>query len=447
MRTSGPPPGDRLALPDDRDLVAVAVLDLPVDAVVAEVRLAADEPLRVGELPLEDGVPRLEPVELPATSPQKPSGSRIERSYIARYCVHRADVRAADRIGEPRRGREDPAFLQDGLDRAGVVRGIGHGWLTLQVEPKSIADRLAAETRDSLDSSRDWENTRLSRVFPRFSSPAAAGAAGGFRLRALAALRRSALPPGSGAGTGAAGSCTGISVMRRSIWREATSTCTIWTVTMSPIPSDRPLRRPVSRPVCSLTSQRSLRPAALRQVVHADHAFHEESLDRHEDAARRSTPVITPGNSSPRWCSCRNRMTRKLRSSRSASSASCSVSEQWRPSSMSWPSSSTRGSSRSVRISTVAPAAAGDRPTVARGVQERRHHPVDQQIRIPPDRAREVRVVLRGQRVVPDQGRTVRRLAERAEHREVNGAGRRRLARRVEQLLHVLSACGSSGRL
>src|SRR5207248_9866552 len=43
------------------DLVAPAGLDMPVDAVVTDVQLAAEEPLGVGELPLEDGVERLEP--------------------------------------------------------------------------------------------------------------------------------------------------------------------------------------------------------------------------------------------------------------------------------------------------------------------------------------------------------------------------------------------------
>ena len=53
-----------LADPVDRDLVAVAGLDVPVDAVVRRVERAADEPL--GErrvVPVEDPVPLLAPVE------------------------------------------------------------------------------------------------------------------------------------------------------------------------------------------------------------------------------------------------------------------------------------------------------------------------------------------------------------------------------------------------
>src|SRR5206468_12777592 len=51
----------RLALPLVRDLAAVAGLDVPVDAVVRRVELAADEPLRVRQVPLAHGRERLEP--------------------------------------------------------------------------------------------------------------------------------------------------------------------------------------------------------------------------------------------------------------------------------------------------------------------------------------------------------------------------------------------------
>jgi hypothetical protein len=53
-----------LAAPVERDAVAVAVLDVPVDAVVGDVELAADEPLRERRVgPVEDLVPLLEPVQ------------------------------------------------------------------------------------------------------------------------------------------------------------------------------------------------------------------------------------------------------------------------------------------------------------------------------------------------------------------------------------------------
>ncbi len=60
--------GDRpgvagLAFPVVRDLVAVPGGDVAVDGVVADVELAADEPLGEGQLPVADRVPLLEPVE------------------------------------------------------------------------------------------------------------------------------------------------------------------------------------------------------------------------------------------------------------------------------------------------------------------------------------------------------------------------------------------------
>jgi hypothetical protein len=62
------------------DLVAVAGGDVAVDAVVADVELAADEPLRVRRLPVEDGVPVLEPLELGGLPAQNPSRSSFASS-------------------------------------------------------------------------------------------------------------------------------------------------------------------------------------------------------------------------------------------------------------------------------------------------------------------------------------------------------------------------------
>ena len=67
-----------LAAPVEGDAVAVAGLDVAVDAVVGDVELAADEPLgerRVG--PVEHLVPLLGPVSASACSAQKPSGSLL----------------------------------------------------------------------------------------------------------------------------------------------------------------------------------------------------------------------------------------------------------------------------------------------------------------------------------------------------------------------------------
>ena len=58
--------GDRaavagLTLPVEGDLVAPARLDVAIETVVRHVELATDEPLRVRQVPFEDGVPRLRP--------------------------------------------------------------------------------------------------------------------------------------------------------------------------------------------------------------------------------------------------------------------------------------------------------------------------------------------------------------------------------------------------
>ncbi len=54
----------RLAFPDERGLVAARRANVAVEAVGADVELAADEPLRVRRLPVEDLRPGLHPLEL-----------------------------------------------------------------------------------------------------------------------------------------------------------------------------------------------------------------------------------------------------------------------------------------------------------------------------------------------------------------------------------------------
>src|SRR5204862_3818943 len=53
-----------LALPDQRRFVAARRVDVPVEAVVRDVELAAKKPFRVRRLPLADRLPALEPAEL-----------------------------------------------------------------------------------------------------------------------------------------------------------------------------------------------------------------------------------------------------------------------------------------------------------------------------------------------------------------------------------------------
>jgi hypothetical protein len=53
----------RLALPNNRGLILTPGIDVPVQTVVREIDLAADEPLRPGAIPFENFVPLLEPVQ------------------------------------------------------------------------------------------------------------------------------------------------------------------------------------------------------------------------------------------------------------------------------------------------------------------------------------------------------------------------------------------------
>ena len=101
--------GDRtrvagLALPVERDLVAVARLHVAVEAVVRDVELAADEPLGEREIPLEDRVP------LAATSrarapgwPRSPASRARRRRRPWRRCRARScgTLRAAGRFAPP----------------------------------------------------------------------------------------------------------------------------------------------------------------------------------------------------------------------------------------------------------------------------------------------------------------------------------------------------------
>jgi hypothetical protein len=96
-----------LALPVVGDLVAVPGLDVPVDAVVRDVQLAADVPLRVRQLPLAELLEVLEPGDALA-----PLGlpELVEVPVVdIRLCV---GLR-----GEVRWRRVAPLLEQDRLDR------------------------------------------------------------------------------------------------------------------------------------------------------------------------------------------------------------------------------------------------------------------------------------------------------------------------------------------
>ena len=93
-----------------------------VEAVVADVELAADEPLRVRQLPLADGVPLLGPVE------QVGGLARPEALVVARRLVVQRGVGDQRVALELLRRRERALLVEQRVD--GVVFGVavaGHG--------------------------------------------------------------------------------------------------------------------------------------------------------------------------------------------------------------------------------------------------------------------------------------------------------------------------------
>ena len=99
----------RLAFPVVGDLVAEAGLDVAVEAVVGDVQRAADEPLRERRVPLEDGVPRLEPrdVRRRPASPRtlrSPAPPRRRSSASRTTALARERRPAARRSAAPRGG-------------------------------------------------------------------------------------------------------------------------------------------------------------------------------------------------------------------------------------------------------------------------------------------------------------------------------------------------------
>ena len=108
-------PVSRLALPDDGRLVLARPVQVPVDAVVGCVELAAHEPLGERRVrPVQHGVPGLEPVQLAG----EPGPERF--GVPAGFFVHArvGDVGVGRELG---RRRIRPVFLQQGLKSAGVL--------------------------------------------------------------------------------------------------------------------------------------------------------------------------------------------------------------------------------------------------------------------------------------------------------------------------------------
>ncbi len=124
----------RFTFPDNRRLVLARPVQVAVDAVVARVQLAADEPLHPGGIPFENLVERLEPIErfrlLGPESLGIGFGSGIDRGIVG--------VRLGRKLGS---WRVTPLFLEKCFDRAGI--GIGH---RPQTSPSSIGFTIDRST-------------------------------------------------------------------------------------------------------------------------------------------------------------------------------------------------------------------------------------------------------------------------------------------------------------
>jgi hypothetical protein len=97
----------------DGGLVALALLDDAVEAVVGDVGPAADEPSGVGDIPLEDAVPLLEPVQLLSDAGPELLGVIDRLLMQPAVLVHRLDVGL---LRELRQRIEEAVFLKRGLD-------------------------------------------------------------------------------------------------------------------------------------------------------------------------------------------------------------------------------------------------------------------------------------------------------------------------------------------
>src|SRR6266853_4332445 len=109
-----------LALPNDGGFVLARGVDVAVEAVVGKIDLASDEPLGPGEIPLENLVPLLEPMQLAGDAAPELVGI-VHRFFVEALVLFEAlDVSL---LAEFRRRREAALLLQDGIDAAGLEIG------------------------------------------------------------------------------------------------------------------------------------------------------------------------------------------------------------------------------------------------------------------------------------------------------------------------------------
>ena len=112
-----------LALPDDRSFILAPGGDVPVEAVVGEVDLAADKPFRPWAIPFENLVPLLEPVQLAGDA--RPEFVRVvDRFFVETLVFFEAlDVGV---LAELRRRIEPSLLVQDGIDVGALgLRSLG----------------------------------------------------------------------------------------------------------------------------------------------------------------------------------------------------------------------------------------------------------------------------------------------------------------------------------
>ena len=101
------------ALPDERGLLGALAEGVAIDAVVAQVELAADKPLGPGQIPLEDLVPGLEPVQLSGHAGPECFGI-VDGLLVEGFILgKRADAGLGPEL---RRWGKDAVFAQRGVD-------------------------------------------------------------------------------------------------------------------------------------------------------------------------------------------------------------------------------------------------------------------------------------------------------------------------------------------
>ncbi len=109
----------RLSLPVERYSIAVSGLDVTVEAVVGDVQLAADEPFRVRELPVENGVPRLRPGQQIAGLACPETLVVLGRLVVEVRSRHQRVV--LERLAR----REPPILRHQGVDGVVLIAGLG----------------------------------------------------------------------------------------------------------------------------------------------------------------------------------------------------------------------------------------------------------------------------------------------------------------------------------